>query len=133
MALALRNLDAAFEHKLDAKMTTLLYNATLVTLNERSPVAKSQELLIEEGTISQIGGRVETNRTSVDLRIDCSGKIVIPGLINAHSHLLEILQRSFRDNVRKEVWLRHRQITEESVPFIAGNRRGCRTGLRRDA
>ena len=114
-ALALRNLDAAVEHILDAKMTTLLSNATLVTLNERSPVAKSQELLIEEGIISQIGGRVETNRTSVDMRIDCSGKIVIPGLINTHSHLLEILQRSFRDNVRKEVWLRKRQMTEESA------------------
>ena len=113
----MRNLDAAVEHILDAKMTTLLSNATLVTLNERSPVAKSQELLIEEGIISQIGGRVETNRTSVDMRIDCSGKIVMPGLINAHSHLLEILQRSFRDNVRKEVWLRHRQMTEEAVPL----------------
>ena len=51
------------------------------------------------------------------MRIDCSGKIVMPGLINAHSHLLEILQRSFRDNVRKEVWLRHRQMTEEAVPL----------------
>ena len=97
------------------RMTTLLHNATLVTMNERRPTVKCQELLIEDGTITQIGGRVDTRGIAVDSRIDCSGKIVMPGLVNAHSHLLEILQRSFRDNVRKEVWLRHRQMTEEAV------------------
>src|SRR5918994_4090633 len=95
--------------------TILLEHATLVTMDERKPVLKSGELLIQDGAIARIGARLETNGVAIDERIDCTGKIVIPGLVNAHSHLLEILQRSFRDNVRKEAWLRQRQITEEAV------------------
>jgi 5-methylthioadenosine/S-adenosylhomocysteine deaminase len=95
--------------------TILLEHASLVTLDERKHVLKNRELLIQDGAITGIGQRLKTNGAAIDERIDCRGKIVIPGLVNAHSHLLEILQRSFRDNVRKEAWLRQRQITEEAV------------------
>ena len=95
-------------------MNTLLQNATLVTMDSRRAVRESQQLLIQEGKISWIGERLKTEVATIDQRIDCSGRIVLPGLINAHSHLMEILQRSFRDNVRKEVWIRHRQMTEEA-------------------
>jgi 5-methylthioadenosine/S-adenosylhomocysteine deaminase len=95
--------------------TILLQHATLVTMDERKPVLKNQELLIQDGRINGLGGQLKTNGGAIDERIDCLGKIVIPGLVNAHSHLLEILQRSFRDNVRKEVWLRQRQMTEEAA------------------
>lgn len=95
--------------------TILLQHATLVTMDERKPVPKSQELLIQDGRINGLGGQLKTHGVPIDERIDCRGKIVIPGLVNAHSHLLEILQRSFRDNVRKEIWLRQRQMTEEAV------------------
>jgi cytosine/adenosine deaminase-related metal-dependent hydrolase len=78
-------------------------------------VRTGQKLLIQEGKVTQIGKQLKTQGLTVAERLDCSGKIVIPGLVNAHSHLLEILQRSFRDNVRKEVWIRKRQITEETA------------------
>jgi 5-methylthioadenosine/S-adenosylhomocysteine deaminase len=95
--------------------TILLEHAILVTMDERNSVLKGRELLVQDGRISWIGAQLKTNGVAIDERIDCRGKIVIPGLVNAHSHLLEILQRSFRDNVRKEVWLRQRQMTEEAV------------------
>jgi 5-methylthioadenosine/S-adenosylhomocysteine deaminase len=96
-------------------MNTLLQNATLVTMDSRRAVRERQQLLIQEGKISWIGEQLKTDLAAIDRRIDCSGKIVLPGLINAHSHLMEILQRSFRDNVRKEVWLGKRQRTEEAA------------------
>ena len=37
----------------------------------------------------------------------------MPGLVNAHSHLTEILQKSFRDNVRMEIWRGYRATTED--------------------
>ena len=98
-----------------AIMNTLLQNATLVTMDSRGTVRERQQLLIQEGKISWIGEQLKTDVTAIDQRIDCSGRIVLPGLINAHSHLMEILQRSFRDNVRKEVWIRKRQMTEEAA------------------
>ncbi|HEY7553764.1 MAG TPA: amidohydrolase family protein, partial [Candidatus Binatia bacterium] len=63
--------------------------------------------------MTQIGEHIQMQGQTINERLDCSGKIVIPGLVNAHSHLLEILQRSFRDNVRKETWIVKRQVTEE--------------------
>lgn len=37
----------------------------------------------------------------------------MPGLVNTHSHLTEILQRSLRDNARMEIWRGYRARTEE--------------------
>jgi 5-methylthioadenosine/S-adenosylhomocysteine deaminase len=78
-------------------------------------VRQGQQLLIQDGKVTEIGKQLQTHKLTVAEHLDCSGKIVIPGLVNTHSHLLEILQRSFRDNARKEVWLRKRQMTEESA------------------
>lgn len=100
-------------------MTILLHDATLVTMDERRPVLKKQKLLIQGGEITGFGEHVKTDGLAIDERIDCFGKIVIPGLVNTHSHLLEILQRSFRDNVRKEIWLWHRQMTEDAAQLSA--------------
>ncbi|HEV8719462.1 MAG TPA: amidohydrolase [Candidatus Binatia bacterium] len=96
-------------------MNILLQDATLVTMDGRGAVRERQQLLIQGGKISWIGEQLKTDLAAIDQRIDCSGRIVLPGLINAHSHLVEILQRSFRDNVRKEVWIRKRQMTEEAA------------------
>ena len=96
-------------------LTLILQNATLVTVGSRRAVRKDQQLLIQQGKVTQIGEQLQTQGLTIDERLDCAGKIVIPGLVNAHLHLLEILQRSFRDNVRKEVWIRQRQVTEEAA------------------
>jgi cytosine/adenosine deaminase-related metal-dependent hydrolase len=45
--------------------------------------------------------------------------IVMPGLVNAHSHLTEILQKSFRDNVRMEIWRSYRANTEDRAHLQA--------------
>src|SRR6266568_7530241 len=94
-------------------MAILCENASVVTLDPRRPVLQDQQILIDQGIIAEIGKRVRTNDAALTERIDCSGKIVMPGLVNAHSHLTEILQRSFRDNVRMEIWKGYRARTEE--------------------
>lgn len=96
-------------------MTILLDNAILVAIDRKRPVLEGQRLLIQNGAIVEFGRQLKTDGYAVDEKLDCSGKIVIPGLVNAHSHLMEVLQRSFRDNVRKELWLNLRQMTEDAV------------------
>jgi 5-methylthioadenosine/S-adenosylhomocysteine deaminase len=95
-------------------MAILLEHATLVSMDRSRALRNNQQLLIKNGKIAWIGEQSKKD-WAVDERIDCSGKIVIPGLINAHSHLTEILQRSFRDNTLKELWIRQRQVTEEAA------------------
>lgn len=94
-------------------MAILLKNATLVTLNALKPVLEGQQILIHDGTIAQLGRKVHTKGLPITKRIDCSQMIVMPGLVNAHCHLTEILQKSFRDNARMEIWRGYRAMTED--------------------
>jgi 5-methylthioadenosine/S-adenosylhomocysteine deaminase len=94
-------------------MAILLENASVVTLNSSKPVLEGQQILIDEGAIAQMGKRIDAAGVSIMKRIDCSEMIVMPGLVNAHSHLTEILQKSFRDNVRMEIWRGYRAMTED--------------------
>ena len=49
------------------------------------------------------------------LVIDARDKVVIPGLINAHCHHTEALQRSLRDRVPFELWLPERRGIEDAL------------------
>ena len=99
-------------------MAILLENATIVTLNRSKPVLDAQQILIHEGAVAQVGRKINT-RLPITKRMDCSEMIVMPGLINAHSHLTEILQKSFRDNARMEIWRSYRTTTEDLAKLTA--------------
>jgi 5-methylthioadenosine/S-adenosylhomocysteine deaminase len=86
----------------------LLQGATVITMSPGRPDAERVDILIEDGRITEIGdGHDRPCAETVDL----SGRIVIPGLINAHLHtwqgalglvgadwtLLEYLQRVHAD------------------------------------
>src|SRR5262249_29693753 len=94
-------------------MAILLENATVVTLNSLKPILEAQQILIDGETISQMGRNIHARGIPIIKRIDCSNMIVMPGLVNAHCHLTEILQRSFRDNARMEIWRSYRTMTED--------------------
>ena len=94
-------------------MAILLTNATVVTLKAAKPILDGQQILIHGTDIARVGKKIDTRGLPVTKRIDCSKLLVMPGLINAHSHLTEILQKSFRDNVRMEIWRGYRAKTED--------------------
>src|SRR6266850_765117 len=94
-------------------MAILLENATVVTLNSSKPVLEAQQIQIDGETITQMGRKIHTREIPIARRIDCSQMIVMPGLVNAHCHLTEILQKSFRDNARMEIWRGYRALTED--------------------
>src|SRR5499433_1976057 len=99
-------------------MAILIENATVVTLSDSKPVLEGQEILIHEGAIAQVGRKINT-KLPIRKRMDCSEMIVMPGLVNAHSHLTEILQKSFRDNARMEIWRSFRTTTEDLAKLTA--------------
>jgi cytosine/adenosine deaminase-related metal-dependent hydrolase len=100
-------------------MAMLLENATVVTLNPTKPVVRAQQILIEQGKIHRLGPRVEMGGLPITNRIDCSEMIVVPGMVNAHCHLTEILQKSFRDSARMEIWRTYRTTTEDLANLTA--------------
>ncbi|HEV2016838.1 MAG TPA: amidohydrolase [Gemmatimonadaceae bacterium] len=62
---------------------------------------------IESDRISAVGAaRDLLERFPAARRIDCRGRILIPGLINAHNHLYQILVRGLGKRWRLEDWKR---------------------------
>jgi 5-methylthioadenosine/S-adenosylhomocysteine deaminase len=74
----------------------------VVTQNEKRDVLRNASISIENGTIRSVG---ESTSTSADLVLDGQGKIALPGLINAHTHLSMTLFRGFADDMQLQEWL----------------------------
>jgi cytosine/adenosine deaminase-related metal-dependent hydrolase len=81
----------------------LLRGGTVVTMDARRSVVRA-DVLVAEGRIEKIG-RVQSRKAKV---IDCAGKAVIPGLIQAHVHLCQVLFRNHADGLELLDWLSQR-------------------------
>ena len=83
------------------KNTILIKNA--VILNPGCFENKVQSLLIEDNLISEIADNID--ESNVDKIIDADGKILLPGLINTHTHLSMALFRGLADDLSLDTWL----------------------------
>ncbi|MBS3787155.1 putative aminohydrolase SsnA [Candidatus Bipolaricaulota bacterium] len=74
-------------------MNYLLDGGTIWTNNGK--LIENGRVLVENGKIVKVGGSEEIGNLSEDKgeTIDCSQKLVMPGLVNAHTHLYSTLAR----------------------------------------
>ena len=98
--------------KSDSKrpVKTLLEHATVVTMNGKREILEDSHLLIENDRIARLGF---ADYGEADQVIDCRGKIVIPGLVSAHSHLTGLLQRGLWQENSFESWSQKSTATEK--------------------
>ncbi|MFN2134520.1 MAG: amidohydrolase family protein [Candidatus Promineifilaceae bacterium] len=84
----------------------LLTGATVVTMNDDYDVWHNGAVAIRAGTITAVGP-AETIAQSYRAKetMDCQGQILMPGLINAHTHIPMTLFRGLHDDLRLDVWL----------------------------
>ena len=92
-------------------MTTLLEHATIVTMNAKKEILRDGHVLIQDGRITSVG---LAESSKADQVIDCQGKIIIPGLVSAHSHLTGLLQRGLWDENSFESWSEKSTAMEKS-------------------
>ena len=85
-------------------MSLLLKCGTIVTMNDRKEVLAGHDLLVEDGRIARIAPTGSIVRAGGAEELSCDGKIIIPGLVSAHSHLSGIFQRSLWDETSFESW-----------------------------
>lgn len=81
----------------------LFKNITVVTMDDEAGV-------IENGFVATKGGRIEYAGTEepagqFETVIDGRGKVLMPGLINTHSHLAMTLLRGYADDMNLQDWL----------------------------
>ena len=83
----------------------LLTEGAIVTQDEDRRIIKNQDVFIKDGKIELIGKNLREN---ADLKINCRGKVIIPGLINLHTHSPMTLLRGYADDMLLENWLKEK-------------------------
>ena len=78
-------------------MDTLISNVTIVTMNLKMDVLFGAYLGVTEGKISYIG-KVPPEKAPQTI-IDGTGMVLLPGLINCHTHLATAALRSYCDDL----------------------------------
>lgn len=84
-------------------MDILIKNGILITMDNQRRILKNFSVAIDEGRIVEIG---ESIKGETDIVIDAGKKIVMPGLINTHTHLAMTLFRGIADDVPLMTWLK---------------------------
>ncbi len=78
-------------------MDTLISNVTVVTMNERMEVLFGAHLGVTNGKISYIGKKAPSDQPQTI--IDGTGMVLLPGLVNCHTHLATTVLRSYCDDL----------------------------------
>lgn len=77
-------------------MPTMIENAIVLTMNEKNDVYQPGYLIFEEDTIIEVGKGSKTAFEGV--RIDAKNAILMPGMVNTHTHIGMIPFRSLGDD-----------------------------------
>ncbi|HID65116.1 MAG TPA: amidohydrolase, partial [Anaerolineae bacterium] len=84
----------------------ILTNGTVITMNTEREVLPEGAVVIQGDKIIAVGPSAElAGQYQAQETVDCSGQAVIPGLINAHTHVPMSLLRGLADDLRLDVWL----------------------------
>jgi len=85
---------------------TILHNASVLTMDASYQVYEPGAVAVLAGEIQAIGNNdVILEGYSAGEIIDCEGKVLMPGLVNAHTHVPMTLLRGLADYLLLDVWL----------------------------
>src|SRR6476659_3478132 len=109
----------------------LVLGGTLVSMDKQRRVIQDAGVAVAGGRIVAVGTRREiASRYSAAQTVEANGKLIIPGLINGHTHIPMTLFRGLADDLDLQEWLTKyifpaeaKNVTEDFV------RAGTRLGL----
>ena len=108
-------------------MTTILIeNGAVVTVDDEQQVLNPGYVLIEEDRIAAVGaGEAPASLRKADTIIDASLMAVMPGMVNAHTHLFQTFIRGLADDkplldwLKAAIWPVAQALTEEDAYVAA--------------
>ena len=84
----------------------ILTNAIVLTMDDEFNLYEPGAVVVSGDSILAVGRQEEIqNAYQAENLLDCQGKILMPGLINAHTHVPMTLLRGLADDLRLDVWL----------------------------
>lgn len=102
-------------------MIQVIKNGTVITMDEkRKEKYEKLDIVIVDDTIKEI---TDSYTGSYDKLIDANGKVVLPGLINCHTHLGMSIFRATNDDyplqdwLTKKIWPIEDNMTDEDIYY----------------
>jgi 5-methylthioadenosine/S-adenosylhomocysteine deaminase len=84
----------------------LLVNALVLSMDQEMHQYEPGAVAIRGDSILAVGDESEIRSAYTGSQtIDCGGKVLMPGLVNAHTHVPMTLLRGLADDLRLDVWL----------------------------
>jgi 5-methylthioadenosine/S-adenosylhomocysteine deaminase len=99
----------------------LIKNGYVITMDPERRILERGSVVIEGGRIKMVGRGVDE---PAEVVIDAQGKAVLPGLVNAHTHLAMTLLRGIADDMQLMPWLQ--EVVWPTERHLTG--RHCYTG-----
>ena len=88
------------------KVDVLFKNAYVICMDDDFHKYENGAVAITADQILAVGNTAELeNSYNASEVIDCAGKVLMPGLVNAHTHVPMNLLRGLADDLRLDVWL----------------------------
>lgn len=112
-----------FAQEKPQSVDTIITGGLIVTMDARRAVFEDGAIAVRGDTIVDIASAKDilANYTAPH-KLDATGKLIIPGLINGHTHIAMTLMRGLKDDVTLDDWLRKfifpaeaRNVTEDYV------------------
>jgi 5-methylthioadenosine/S-adenosylhomocysteine deaminase len=86
-------------------MSTILADGWLITMNEQREVLESASVCVDNDRIVAIGTRSQLQQKYPTAEVvDCSERIVMPGMVNTHTHFFQTLLKGLGDDMVLKDW-----------------------------
>jgi 5-methylthioadenosine/S-adenosylhomocysteine deaminase len=93
----------------------LIINGTVITANTDFDILPNAMVAVRHGKISRVGPMPAAGPLPPAVEeLDAAGHIVMPGLVNAHTHLPMVLFRGMADDLPLQEWLHAHMFPAES-------------------
>jgi 5-methylthioadenosine/S-adenosylhomocysteine deaminase len=104
LSLLVSPLASAIERRTSVDL--IVRGGTVVTMDGARRVIEDGAIAVNKGRITAVGTRAEIDaKHTARETLDATGKVVVPGLINTHSHVPMTLFRGLADDLDLNEWL----------------------------
>ena len=81
-------------------MSFILADGWLITMNERREILERASVCVENDRIAAVGSRQQLQQRYPGAEVvDCNDRIVMPGMVNTHTHLFQTLLKGLGDDM----------------------------------
>ncbi len=110
----------------------LIVNACVLPMTEK-PESFAGYVRVRNGAISEVSAGAPVNAANSESTVDAAGCALMPGLVNAHTHLYQVLLRAVWEDLELMPWLKRiygcaRVLRPEH--FYSGSLLGCAEAIR---